>query len=127
MDNSTTSGYVKNGHTLADKAADKVQSGIRDAQHSAKEAGAALSNKVDDLRSDAAPALAKVAGRAQSMGRQSIDTISDMAGQARDAAANASDSIVAYTKKNPVKALAFAAASGALLYAAIKALTPSRD
>src|ERR1700730_6640702 len=70
MENSTTSGYVKNGQTLADKAADKVQSGIRDAQHAGKDAGTTLSNKVDDLRSDAGPALAKVVGRAQSMGRQ---------------------------------------------------------
>ena len=61
------------------------------------------------------------------MGRQSVDNISDMASQARDVVSNASDSIVAYTKKSPVKALAIAAASGALLYAAIRALTPSRD
>jgi ElaB/YqjD/DUF883 family membrane-anchored ribosome-binding protein len=127
MESSTTSGFVKNGQTLADKAADKVQAGIRDAQHVAKEAGAAVSDKVDDLRNDAAPALTKLVGRAQSMGRQGVDNISDMAGQARDVVSNASDSIVAYTKKSPVKALAIAAASGALLYAAIRALTPSRD
>jgi ElaB/YqjD/DUF883 family membrane-anchored ribosome-binding protein len=98
MENSTSSRFVKNGQTLADKAADKVRGGIRDAQNAAKEAGTTFSN-----------------------------TISDMAGQARDVASNASDSVVAYTKKNPAKALAIAAASGALLYAAIKALTPSRD
>ena len=127
MESSTTSGFVKNGQTLADKAADKVQGGIRDAQHAAKEAGTAVSDKVDDLRNDAGPALTKLVGRAQSMGRQSVDNISDMASQARDVVSNASDSIVAYTKKSPVKALAIAAASGALLYAAIRALTPSRD
>lgn len=127
MENSMTSDIVKNGQTLAGKAADKVQGGIRDAQNAAKDAGTTLSNKVDDLRSDAAPALTKLVGRAQSMGKQGVDNISDMASQARDAASNASDSIVAYTKENPVKALTIAAASGALLYAAIKALTPSRD
>ena len=37
------------------------------------------------------------------------------------------DVIVAYTKKNPLMALGIAAAAGALVYAAIKALTPSRD
>jgi hypothetical protein len=47
--------------------------------------------------------------------------------QARDAASDASDSIIDYTKKNPITALAIAAASGALLYAAVKALLPSRD
>jgi hypothetical protein len=56
-----------------------------------------------------------------------MDTISDVASQARDVASNTSDSMVAYTKNNPVKALAIAVASGALLYAAIKTLTPSRD
>src|SRR5271169_4476101 len=101
MENSSTSKLPKNGQTIADK--------------------------VDELRSDAAPALTNAVSRAKSVGRQSIDAISDMASQARDAASNASDSIVSYTKKNPVTALAIAAASGALLYAAIKAVTPSRD
>ena len=49
MESSTTSGFVKSGQTLADKAADKVQGGIRDAQHAAKEAGNAVSDKVDDF------------------------------------------------------------------------------
>jgi ElaB/YqjD/DUF883 family membrane-anchored ribosome-binding protein len=89
--------------------------------------GQKIADKVEDLRGDATSTLTKAANRAQSIGRQSIDTISEVASQARDVAANASDSIVAYTKKNPVTALAIAAASGALLYAAIKALTPSRD
>lgn len=101
MENSITGNLPKNGQKIADK--------------------------VDDLRGDATSALTKAANRAQSMGRQSIDAISEVASQARDVASNASDSIVAYTKKNPVTALAIAAASGALLYAVIKALTPSRD
>ena len=89
--------------------------------------GQKIIDKVDELRDETAPALTKAVSRAQSMGRQSIDAIGEMAGQARDVASNASDSVVAYTKKNPVTALAIAAASGALLYAVIKALTPSRD
>ena len=101
MDNSVTTNLPKNGQKITDK--------------------------VDDLRGDVTSALTKAASRAQSMGRQSIDAISEVASQARDVASNASDSIVAYTKKNPVTALAIAAASGALLYAVIKALTPSRD
>jgi len=100
MENSITGNLAKNGQTMADKV---------------------------ELRSEAVPALNKAMSRAQAVGRQSIDAIGDLASQARDAAANASDSVVAYTRKNPVTALAIAAASGALLYAAIKALTPSRD
>jgi ElaB/YqjD/DUF883 family membrane-anchored ribosome-binding protein len=127
MESSVTGSFVKNGQTSADNAAHKAQSGIRAAQETAQEVANTLSKKVDHVSSEAGPALSKVAARAQSMGRQGIDAISDMASQARDAASDATDSIVSYTKKNPVKALAIAAASGALLYAAIKALTPQRD
>jgi ElaB/YqjD/DUF883 family membrane-anchored ribosome-binding protein len=89
--------------------------------------GQKITDKVDDLRDETTSAITKAVSRAQSMGRQSIDAIGEMASQARDVASSASDSVVAYTKKNPVTALAIAAASGALLYAVIKALTPSRD
>jgi len=89
--------------------------------------GQTITDKVDDLRGDGAPAQTNAVSRAKLKGRQSIDAINDMASQARDAAAKATDSISAYTRKNPVTALAIAAASGALLYAAIKALTPSRN
>ena len=89
--------------------------------------GQTITHQADDVGGEVAPALKKAISRAQSVGRQSIDAFSDMASQARDAAANASDSIVAYTRKNPVTALAIAAAAGALIYAAVKALTPSRE
>jgi hypothetical protein len=85
------------------------------------------SDKADELRGDAAPMIRKVAGQAQAIGKQGISAITDTVTQVRDATLNASASIVAYTKKNPALALAIAAASGALLYGAIKALTPRRD
>ena len=91
MENSVTGTLANTGQVLADKATDKIQSGIRYA------------------------------------GKQGVSAITEMASQARDAASTASDSIVAYTKENPMKALAMAAASGALLYMAIKALSPLRD
>jgi len=127
MENSVTNNLPKTSQALADKAADKVQTGIRSAQDTARNAGSALSGKVEDLRSEAGPAVGRAANRVQSMGKQGLDAITEMASQARDAASDASDSIVNYTKKNPIQALAIAAAAGALLYWAIKALTPSRD
>jgi ElaB/YqjD/DUF883 family membrane-anchored ribosome-binding protein len=69
----------------------------------------------------------KASDRVQSMGQQGVDAMTDMAGQVRDATSNVAESIVSYTKKNPVQALAIAAGVGALLYWAIKAVTPSRD
>jgi ElaB/YqjD/DUF883 family membrane-anchored ribosome-binding protein len=108
MENSVTSGYAKTGAT-------------------ARDAGNVLSSKLEDVRSDAGTAVRTGTRRIQSMGKQGLDAITDAVGQARDIASDASDSVVAYTKKNPFTALAIAAASGALLYAAVKALLPSRD
>jgi hypothetical protein len=127
MENSTTSNFAKTGQGLADKATDKAQSGIRGAQDTVKDVGNALSSKLQDVRSEAGTAVNRGSKRVQSMGKQGLDAVTDMASQAGDMASNATESIVAYTKKNPVMALAVAAASGALLYAAIKALSPSRD
>lgn len=105
MDNTSVDSLVKQGHTLADKAADKVA----------------------EARDDAGPLLKKATNQARTIGKQGIDAVNDALSQARNTASDASESIAAYTKKNPVKALAIAASAGALLYAAIKALMPSRD
>jgi ElaB/YqjD/DUF883 family membrane-anchored ribosome-binding protein len=127
MDNSVPSSFARTGQALADKAADKAQTGIRMAQDSAHDAGDVLPHKIDDVRAEAGTVVNKSAKRVQSAGRQGLDSISDMAGQARDAASDVTDSILAYTKSHPVKALAIAATAGALLYAVIRALSPSRD
>jgi ElaB/YqjD/DUF883 family membrane-anchored ribosome-binding protein len=109
MENSVTNSIAKTGQTLA------------------KDTGELLTSTLDDVRSEAGTAVRQGSKRVQSASKQGFDAITEMANQARDAASSASDSIVAYTKKNPVKALAIAAASGALLYAAIKTLSASRD
>jgi hypothetical protein len=125
MESSVSSEKTSSG--LANKAADKVQSGLHSAQGRAVDAEKALSSEVNDLQSEAGSTLTKAAGRAQSMGKQGFDAIANMASQARDVVSDTSQSIVAYTKKNPAKALTIAATSGALLYAAIKMVAPSRD
>jgi len=127
MESTVAGNFARTTQALADKATDKVQGGIHSAQESAKGAGDALSSKVADVHNKAAPIIRKASDRAQSTMRQGLDAINDIAAQARDAAANAADSIVSYTKRNPATALAIAAASGVVLYAAIRALRSSRD
>jgi ElaB/YqjD/DUF883 family membrane-anchored ribosome-binding protein len=97
------------GRGAIDKAADAVQSGI-------DRGSAKVSDGVEAARGQAKSALGKVRD-------QSGAAIQ----QARDTATQASDSIIEYTRTNPVKALMIAAASGAVLLTLIKALTPSRD
>lgn len=127
MENSVASSFTKTSQALADKAAEKAQSGVHVAQDASKHVGDVLSSKIEDVRSEAGTVVNKSVKRVQSARKQGLAAMTDMADQARDIAANTSDSIVAYTKQNPVKALAIAAASGALLYALIRALSPSRD
>jgi ElaB/YqjD/DUF883 family membrane-anchored ribosome-binding protein len=127
MESTVAGNFARTTQALADKATDKVQGGIHSAQESAKGAGDALSSKVADVHNKAAPIIRKASGRAQSTVQRGLGVINDIAGQARDAAANAADSIVSYTKPNPATALVIAAASGVVLYAAIRALRSSRD
>jgi ElaB/YqjD/DUF883 family membrane-anchored ribosome-binding protein len=127
MENSITGNLSKNSQALADKAADKVQGGIRDAQHAAKDTGSALSGKVEELRSDVGSTLTKAADRVQSIGKQGIDAVTEAAHRTRDVATDTAGSIIRYTKKNPTTALMIAAASGALLFGLIKVLRPSRE
>ena len=127
MESSAAGNFAKTSQALADMASDKVQAGIRSAQQSAKDAGDSLASTVADVHDKAIPVIRNASGRAQSTLQQGFDTVSDIADQARDMAANTANSIVSYTKRNPVQALAIAATTGALLYVAIKALRSFRD
>jgi ElaB/YqjD/DUF883 family membrane-anchored ribosome-binding protein len=127
MESSVAGNFANTSQALADKATDKVQAGIRSAQQSVQEAGDSLSSRVTDVHDRAVPMVRKTGARAQSTVQQGFDAVSDIADQARDMAAGAADSIVSYTKRNPLQALAIAAASGALLYVAMKALRSYRD
>ena len=122
MESSVASDFAKTSQALADKTVRKVQDGV----DTAKDAGGALSSKADSLRREAGPALTKGSDRVQSTTKRGLDALTDLATEARDFASDASDSIVSFTKGNPVKSLALAAASGALIYAAYKAVRSSR-
>ena len=127
MESSVAGNFAKTSQALADKTTDKVQAGIRRAQQSVQEAGDSLSGRVADAHDKAVPAIRKASGQAQATVQQGFAAVGDMAGQARAMATSAADSIVSYTKRNPLQALAIAAASGAVLYVAMKALRSYRD
>jgi hypothetical protein len=61
----------------------------------------------------------------QSAAQQDFDGLIDIAAQAHKMISK--DSVVGYTKKNPLQALAIAAASGALICAALKAFRACSD
>ena len=119
------SDFANKGQAFADKAADKVQGGIREAKQGVSAAAASASNKVETMRSGAGPAIDKASDKAQGLLSQGIDAVSDATRKAQDFASDAQDSIVTYTRQKPVKALLIAAAAGAALITLVRALSSS--
>ncbi len=113
------------GQGFADKTADKLQGGIRDAKQGVDSAASAASKKVESMRSGVGPAIDKTSDRARGLLSQGVDAVSDATRKAQDFAADAQDSIVTYTREKPVKALLMAAAAGAVLVTLVRALSPS--
>jgi hypothetical protein len=102
---------AKQGQELADKAADRIQNGIRTAKDTGGQAADRLSDKVESARIGTRGALSQAADQADSMlsktieaGKQVSSTVSDVGG-----------SVVTYTKENPVKAILISVAAGALI------------
>lgn len=123
MDNYGKDSFANNAQALTDMTADKVQSGIRDAKQGANSAASTASSKVESLRSGAAHAIDKASDQAHGM----LDTVSGAAQKAKDFASDTQDSVVAYTRQQPVKALLIAAAAGAGLVTVIRALSSSSE
>ena len=86
-----------------------------------------LSSGVKNMTSNVGPTIDKVTGKAQAVARQGRDMTDAAIRQVRDTAADMSDNLLRYTKRNPGKALLIAAASGVLLATLVTALTPSDD
>ena len=111
----------------ADEAEGKMKGSIREAQHTANDAGEKLSHRVETARSRAALSIKKVADQAQAVVRQGMEAVNSATQQVRDTAVHASGSVVAFTKENPIKTILIAATSGALLLALFNALARARD
>ena len=100
---------AKQAHEFVDKADDKAHRGI------------------DKVRQKASTVGDTAADQVQTIVGRGIDGAKAAVQQVRDSATQASESLVTYTKENPVKAILIAAASGALLLTLFNALSRSRD
>jgi ElaB/YqjD/DUF883 family membrane-anchored ribosome-binding protein len=104
---------------IVDSIAGKSHDGIQSLKNTANEAGRNLSTKVNEMRSQASD----VADQADGVIRKSLNT----AKAAVQRVGESTESLVAYTKENPVKSLLIAAVSGALLASLITAFSRNRD
>ena len=126
MDN-LSNNFGKQGQELADKTADKVQSGIRTAQDAAKRGADRLSEGVENARRNAGPTLAKTTDQVQSVANQAMDSLNSASKRVRATVADVGDSVVTYAQDNPVKAILIAAAVGAIIATAVTTLSRSQD
>ncbi len=119
--------FAGNAQDATDTASRKAQSHVKNAKNLANDAGDAVSDTIDSVRGNAGPTIDKASRRAQAMANQAVDTASRAAQQLRDGVSDLTDGAVAYTKKNPMKAVMIAAASGAVIFGLVRAFTSSRD
>jgi len=124
-DDSTT--FVDQGKDSVNEATKAIRGGLQDAKSLGEHAGNQLASRAKTLFSNVGASIDKVTGKAQTVARQGRDMTDAAIQQVRDTAADMSNDLTKYTKKNPGKALLMTAASGALLATLIIALTPSRD
>jgi ElaB/YqjD/DUF883 family membrane-anchored ribosome-binding protein len=107
--------FGKQAQDLADKAAEKVQSGIRTARDTSNQVADRLSDTVEAARSSVGPSIAEAADQAQSVANKTRNSLGAASKKVRATATDVGDSVVSYTQDNPVKAILIAATVGALI------------
>jgi ElaB/YqjD/DUF883 family membrane-anchored ribosome-binding protein len=103
--------FGKQTQDLADKAAEKVQSGIRTAKDSANQVADRLSDTVEGARSG----VGKAADQAQSVANQTLDSLDSATKKVQATVADVGQSVISYTQDNPVKAILISATVGILI------------
>ncbi|HSB25740.1 MAG TPA: hypothetical protein VLE94_21780 [Burkholderiaceae bacterium] len=68
-----------------------------------------------DLREQVSPLLARAGEQASALAQRGVDAVRERSLQVREQALRASDSTLNYIRDEPVKAVLFAAAAGAVL------------
>jgi ElaB/YqjD/DUF883 family membrane-anchored ribosome-binding protein len=101
----------KQTQDLADKAAEKVQSGIRTAKDSANQVADRLSDTVEGARSG----VGRAADQAQSVANQTLDSLGSATKKVQATVADVGQSVISYTQDNPVKAILISVTVGILI------------
>ncbi len=104
---------------FADGAAHGAEEAVKATQRLASEALDSLSDSVQSLRDQAAPLLHRASDDAHTLTQRSLDALRDSVRELRHQARHASDNTADYIKHEPLKAILFAAATGAALAALI--------
>jgi|ERR1700733_4034872 ElaB/YqjD/DUF883 family membrane-anchored ribosome-binding protein len=107
--------FGKQTQDLADKAAEKVQSGIRTAKDSANQMADRLSDTVEGARSGVPPMIGKAADQTQAVANRTLDSLGSATKKVQATVADVGESVISYTQDNPVKAILISATVGILI------------
>jgi ElaB/YqjD/DUF883 family membrane-anchored ribosome-binding protein len=119
--------FATDANAGVDKAANKLHNGIRDTYQGARAAGVDISEKAEEAGSRLADKADGVVSDAKGRVKDGIKVVKDAMQQGRDTVSQSTESVLTYTRENPVKALMIAAVSGAFIWSLAKALAVSRD
>ena len=119
--------FASEANAGVDKVANKLHNGIRDTFQDAKSAEIDFSEKAEQAGARLADKADGVVSDAKGRVKDGIKVVKDAVQQGRDTVAQSSESVITYTRENPVKALMIAAVSGAFIWSLAKALASSRD
>jgi ElaB/YqjD/DUF883 family membrane-anchored ribosome-binding protein len=100
---------------LIDRAANSAEQAVQATRQTANEALDSVASGIGTLREQAGPALDRAAEQASALAQRSREALSNGSQQMRQKAIEASDSTALYIRNEPFKAVAYAAAAGALL------------
>ena len=119
--------FASDASAGVDKAANKLHNGIRDTYLGAKAAEDNLADKAEEVGARVADQADAAVGDARSRVKDGIKVVRDAVQSGRDTMSETSESVLTFTRENPVKALMIAAVSGAFIWTLAKALASSRD
>jgi len=100
---------------LVDRAANSAEQAVQATRQTANHALDSVASRIDTLREQAAPALDRATEQASALAQRSREVLSNGTQQLRHRAAEATDSTALYIRNEPFKAVAIAAAAGAVL------------
>lgn len=118
---------AQQGQAAVDKAANATKEAIGSTQQTAGRVMDKVTDKVDDVRSQMKPTMDNISDTVTSAMEKARVALHDATDQMREQAQQASDAAIGYTKDEPIKAMLIAAATGAVLMAAVSVMVRSRD
>jgi ElaB/YqjD/DUF883 family membrane-anchored ribosome-binding protein len=110
---------------LADAAMQSIEHGMNSTQRAADHALEKVAATAQDLRGQVSPLFERASERARDLAQRGADTVRERSLQVRDQARRAGDRSVTYIRDEPVRAVLFAAAAGAIAVALLSWLRRS--